>query len=316
MKLSSLFARNPAADSLDTARDLWSKQADPKELARRQYDSWMNHPVIAAGYINKKFGGGAERNWLNYVAEKYAPAPAARACSLGCGAGGLERHALSLNIAQHFDAYDIASGAIEVAGREAAAIGFGDRTTYEVCNLNNIELAPNAYDMVFACQSAHHFESLEHIFAQVARSLKSGGLFILNEFVGPTRFQWTDKQMSIANRLLNALPDHYRRSVTMPGVQKNSIERPTIAQMIAIDPTEAIRASELLPILQQRFEIVERIDFGGTLLHILLQDIVGNFDPTSPHDALVLRLLWEYEDTLIANKVIESDFAFLVAKRR
>ena len=107
-------APEKAVDGLDVTRDLLSKQAAPNALARRRYDSWMNHPVIAGGYINKKFGGDATHNWLNYFATHY-PGACARAVSLGCGSGGLERHAHSLSIAQHFDAYDIAPGAIDVA---------------------------------------------------------------------------------------------------------------------------------------------------------------------------------------------------------
>lgn len=312
----AVLADNKSVDALDTTRDLWLRQADPQELERRKYDSWMNHPTIAGGYINKQFGGDIERNWLNYFSAKYASGGLAHAASLGCGGGGLERHALHLEICQTFDAYDIAPGAIEVAQREARAAGFHDRIKYEACNLNSIRLKPDTYDVVFACQSAHHFENVEHIFSQVEKALKPGGLFVLNEFIGPTRFQWTDKQLSLANRLLDALPDQYKRSVTAPGTQKACIERPTIEMMISVDPSEAIRSSELLGLMHPGFEILERIDFGGTLLHILLQDIVGNFDPASPQDSLVLKLLWEFEDALIAEHVIDSDFSFIVAKVR
>ena len=318
MKFPSIFGKkNPAppADALDATRDLWSRQADPKELGRRKYDSWMNHPLIAADYINKKFGGDAERNWLTYFAGKYAVPGFGTCASLGCGGGGLERHALHLGICETFDAYDVALGAIEIARREAQAAGFRERITYEACDINAINLKAGAYDVVFASQSAHHFENIEHIFAEVKKSLKPGGLFVLNEFVGPTRFQWTDRQLAFADALLETLPKRYKRSVTT-GTQKVRVERPTIEAMISFDPSEAVRSSELLGLLRRRFEIIERIDFGGTLLHILLQDIVGNFDAASPEDALILKLLWAFEDMLIAPRIIDSDFTFIVAKVR
>ena len=295
---------------------MWSRKAEVKELELRQYDSWLGHPIVASEYINKKFNGGREHNWLTYFAGKYAPKGFAHGVTLGCGSGGLERHALQLGICRDFDAYDIAPGAIEIAKKHAEEAGCLAQINYEVRDLNALSLAPGCQDVVFACQSAHHFENLEHIFSEVEKSLKPGGLFVLNEFIGPTRFQWTDKQLALANRMLAALPDRYKRSISVPSTQKTCIERPTVEAMITYDPSEAVRSGELLEVIGQRFDIVERMDFGGTLLHILLQDIVGNFDPASPEDMLVLKLLWECEDILIDSHVIDSDFTFIVARPR
>jgi hypothetical protein len=86
--------------------------------------------------------------------------------------------------------------------------------------------------------------------------------------------------------------------------------------MIAIDPSEAIRSAELVPLVDSHFEIIERIDFGGTILQLLLQDIAGNFAPENARDVAVLDLLWMLEDRLISAGQLPSDFTLLVARAK
>jgi SAM-dependent methyltransferase len=298
---------------LDVTKDLWSKKASAEDHDRRRFVSWMNHPVIEK-HINRKISGDAGKNWMDFVKAKYAQAPLSRGLSLGCGAGGLERHGLFLDICHHFDAYDVAPGAIAVAKNEAEKVGFASRVHYEARDLNAMELPEGAYDIAFACQSAHHFTAIEHIFGQVKRALKPGGLFILNEFVGPTRFQWTDRQLELVNSILRRLPADYRRLVLSPETVRDDLARPTIEQMIAIDPSEAVRSGELVHLVETYFTLVERIDFGGTILQLLLQDIAGNFNPDRPEDVAMLDEFWKMEDDLIRDGGLPSDFTLLVAR--
>jgi SAM-dependent methyltransferase len=162
--------------------------------------------------------------------------------------------------------------------------------------------------------SAHHFTELEHIFSQVKRALKPAGLFFLYEFVGPSQFQWTDQQLAIINDLLQILPAKYRQYIPFSGQLKEQSRRMSVAEMNTYDPSEAIRSAEIIPLLPQYFNIVERIDYGGTILHMLVQDIVGNFDTEKEEDLAILKLLCYLEETLIRSEVLPSDFTFIVAQ--
>ena len=122
--------------------------------------------------------------------------------SLGCGGGGFERHGLQLQIAERFDAFDVSEDALELAKEEAEKSGQLESINYTVSNLKKLEFAENSYDAVFASQSVHHIEALEHYMQQVSRCLKPGGYFIINEFVGPNQFQWTGVQLQHFQRLL------------------------------------------------------------------------------------------------------------------
>lgn len=84
--------------------------------------------------------------------------------------------------------------------------------------------------------------------------------------------------------------------------------------MISYDPSEAVRSAEIMKILTDRFEIIEKIDFGGTLLQILLEDIAGNFNAESDYDNLLIDMICTIEDILIKNQTIKSDFVFIVCR--
>jgi SAM-dependent methyltransferase len=299
---------------IQTVKDHWSQKAQHEDLERRKYVDWMNHPFIDKFYINRQISKNPEENWLVYVNKNYVPKTLDLGLTLGCGHGGLERHALSMGMCRRFEAFDIAEGAIDVARDLAVQEGINSQVRYEVTNINQIHLEPDKYDIVFASMSAHHFSELEHIYNQVRTALKPSGFFVLNEYVGPTQFQWTDEQLAIINDLLKMLPDKYREYISLSGQFKQNVGRLTIDEMNSIDPSEAIRSAEVLPLLKQYFNIVERIDYGGTILHQLMQDIVGNFAPDKEQDIVLLNLICYLEETLIKKKIIPSDFALIIAQ--
>jgi SAM-dependent methyltransferase len=275
---------------------------------------------------NEKVSGNPAQGWVAYTLERHFAGrlPLSRCLSLGCGEGGLERHLAALNAFQWCDACDIAPGSIRRAQELAAAAGY-THIGYSVQDANYISLPPNHYDAVWASGAVHHFQRLEHVFAQVAQALKPDGLFILNEYVGPNRFQFPPYQRQAIQACLDLLPPAYRRIaaetlqarlVSSPGrdlrwlarrvidkwhdgdlgavvgrrlrlwraarsgggTEKRSANLPTERSVIAVDPSEAVRSAEIVPVLQRYFEIVEYKPLGGALLQFLLADIAGNFE--------------------------------------
>jgi SAM-dependent methyltransferase len=274
---------------------------------------WQSH-VLTQRHINRAIAGGTDENWVNFTKRRFFPQRAQLALSLGCGYGALERHALQVEIAERFEASDLSPEAVEVARSEAESAGLGDRVTYEVADLNELELEGGRYDAVFAAQSLHHVEALEHVLDEIQGSLTDGGLFVVNEYVGPVRFQFPDERLPLMNQLLLALPESHRRNLRT-GKLKTEVVRPDEEEVRRVDPSESIRSDEILPLLEERFEIVYRADFGGTLLQFVLADIAGNFDPAEERDVALVDLLSVYEQTLIEQGVLPSDFTYLVAKR-
>jgi hypothetical protein len=207
----------------------------------------------------------------------------------------------------------------------------------------------------------HHFESLEYICQQIKQALRPDGLLILNEYIGCSRFQFSDRQREIVNLCLQLLPSKFRRlqqnAVEMSGVQsvirdkkrmlrrladkiqdgslidairrrlliskskitgkemeKVGIAFPTARDVIAADPSEAIRSGEIVNVLQQYFEIVEKKDLGGNILQFLLADIAGNFTDNSIEAQSLLTMLITIEETMLLCGEFTSDFAYVVCR--
>lgn len=289
---------------------LWEKRA-AELINNEKPTAWTDSPLVQQMYIHPLISGRADVAWLQTVSEKYFFAPVDKALSLGCGGGGLERHGAVLNIAKKFIAYDVSEGAIKLARDIAKGYGL-NQITYKAADLNTMIHLENSYDVVFASQSLHHIESLEHYLEQVRRTLKPNGLFIVNEFVGPNQFQWTETQMHYAQILLETIPEYYRQIIQGHGL-KSQITRPTIEFMNEIDPTEAIRSAEIIPEISKRFEVVEKTDFGGTLLQLVLGDIVGNFSDT-PENRKILQAIFDEETRLLKSGELESDFTLMVMR--
>lgn len=293
----------------------WGEEARTKIEGEEWTGLYWQSYILTQRNINKAIAGDPDENWLHFTKRRFFERPAERGLSLGCGYGVLEREAVKLGIAERFDAFDISPEAVEVARREAEQQGLADRIDYAATDLNTIELEPNRYGAVFGIQSLHHIEALEHLFDQIRASLTPGGLFVVNEYVGPSRFQFPKERLVLMNKLLSVLPESHKKSLRADYV-KTEVQRPSAKEVKRVDPSESIRSDEIMGLIEERFDIVYKADFGGTLLQFVFADIAGNFDPADPRDVALVDLICLYEETLIEHGVLPSDFTYVVAKAR
>lgn len=288
-------------------RNYWDHSVEDVEVGGPR--GWLDSEFVEVEYIRPQVSGDKDVDYLrHFLAEHLPQRPMERGLSLGCGGGNLERALIALDAARQLDAFDASPESIRLAQQLAAEADLGERIHYDVRDIDRIELPESTYDFVVIKMALHHFAELEHVYGQIARSLKPGGVFMFNEFVGPTRFQWTDLQLQHINALLKTLPDAHR---TVP-----FIDRPTIAQMMAEDPTESVRSAEILPLLEEHFEIVEHKPFGGTVLNLLLTETLHTFDVEAEADQRVLHRLFDTEQQLLRDGILPSDFAYVVARPR
>lgn len=145
--------------------------------------------------------------------------------------------------------------------------------------------------------------------------MKRDAVLIINEYVGPRRFQYGDDVLDIVNRLLACLPARLRDGA----VERQRYEckvRPTIEEMIASDPSEAVRSDDILPLVRERFAPIDERPLGGTILQHLLYDIVQNFDFGKPKERAMIEILCTFEAALIDAGVIPCDFTIAAARRK
>jgi len=292
----------------------WWTQS-PEKLQQRPLIAWMEHDYIKK-HINRRTTGDESLDWFNYVLQKYFQASVERALSLGCGDGGLERHALTKGAVVTFDAYDASPGAIDGATQAAKDLGLLPQIHYAVADLNCFQAPAYPYGAVFASMSIHHIQALEEVFDEIRKALTPAGYFIMNEYIGPTRFQLPPIQEKVVNDLLNILPPRFRRIIRDGKVTseiKSCHQVHPLSWFTENDPSEAVRSAEILPVLQRFFDLAEFKPYGGTLLQFLLENIVGNFDESQEEAKAWLDMLAYVESALEEAGAIESDFALIVA---
>ena len=306
--MTDTSASQPGSNPQQLVSDYWGvdrRQARPV--------SWLEHPV-ALQRLHERVSGDPLIGTAQYWYNRYFSAPAGLCLSIGCGFGALERSLISAGMVEHFHAHDLSENAVARARREAEAAGLGDRIDYRVTDLNSFSAPAETYDAIFGISSIHHVFALENLFAQCRQALKPGALLFLDEYIGPSRFQCTPFVSQAINRILQILPESYRRSVFAGGAPVVNYQNSSISHFEATDPSEAIRSAEIIPTLKLYFDIIDFRPYGGAILHMLLSGLAGNFDEHHPRDVALLKAITLIEELLEEVGAIEPDFAAIVAK--
>jgi len=293
--------------------DLWGRDAARRADQALQRRHWSSHPVTAAE-INRLVSGDPLLGWVTHLRRSRFPAPRTRGLSLGCGSGAVVVDALQLGIVQQMEGIDISAGAVSVAEERAAKAGLVGRARFRAANVNEMAIA-GPQDLIVFEQSLHHVDDLGPVLDRCHEALAPDGILVINEYVGPDRFQWSDEVQRLMDAMLQLLPESLRRDPDT-GAVKRHMQRANPQAVIDVDPSEAIHSGDILAACAARFELLEMRRFGGTLLQFLLADIAANFDPTDERDVALLRLMTLLETELIRCGAIDSDFVYAVYRRR
>jgi ubiquinone/menaquinone biosynthesis C-methylase UbiE len=296
--------------SLDNSRvsDFWDEQ-----FARIRADSscWINNHLVAT-HLYRLISGGSSKHWLVWLLEDYFCNLSLfkRSLSICCGDGS---HELVLHNSKRVGfvrGFDISEGAIHQANeRFKAANAPREAYLFEVRDANNLDIDDN-YDLVLSSGALHHVSNLEGLLDKVQTVLHPDGYFVLVEFVGPNRFQWTPQQCDLINGALAQLDSHYLKDDTRP-----TLGPPAVEEMIRIDPSEAVRSEDILPLVRQRFDVEYESNFNGTIMHMMYPLLNPELTNRGDRDfESVVRLLLYFEDVLIKSQLLPSDFVFMICR--
>ena len=279
---------------------------------RRPPDQWWDIPemhrrwsTFASGDPDVSFPQHVARTWL-------AGRPGLRALSLGCGTGERELAWARTGAFAQIIGIDVAREAVRYGTDQARIAGLDDILSFRVADFRQVLAAGERYDAVLGLQALHHFDRIDETMRQIAGLIAEDGLLLFDEFVGPTKFQWSAAQLRSANALLAALPPERRTG--HDGRVKRSVYRPSLLSMRLDDPSEAIEAAELRPALHRWFEILEERPYGGTVLHIALSGIAHNLAGDDPETRRLLAQCYAAEDQALPE--LGHDFMFAVARPR
>lgn len=291
-----------------------SQHWDDWQAARSQsgncFTDWGDHPSILALVCQQAFKS-SESGILDFLKAQFPPADTRAALSLCSGDGGFEQLLLSSGIFTHLTGIDFSPARVELAMQNRGE--HESRLSFFVGDVNSGDFGEQTYDVVFAKAALHHVEQLETLFEGIRRCLRPGGKLVTLDFFGPTRFQWTDAQLEATNHFLaTGIPDSLLEK--RDGSFHRHMARPAVADMISMDPTEAVRSGELHALLKSNFSIEHDLELGGTLLNLIFYgDVVNNFDPENEFHNQIIKTAFDYERSLIESGHIGSDFRLIIA---
>ncbi len=275
----------------------------------RSWNSWLEHPLTGAHYQKCMMVEG--KWWVAYLKELWG-GPAAKSLDLGCASGFRSLDLFKVGGSNHIEGIDIGTDMIAQAEKLRRELGAPGR--FWMGDVNTVKLLPNTYDLIFSCHAFHHFLELEHIMHQVHDALTPKGVFVLEEFVGPTQFQWTDQQIGLVRSLLSLLPSELR--MLRSGTRKDEVIVLPPHVLDAASPFEAIRSADIVPLFERHFEVLAAQSLGGTIQHLLYNGIIHNFSPDDPRACQYIGAIINVEDALINSGLLPADFMLLIGRRK
>ncbi len=261
---------------------------------------WWQWPRIIT-FLNDRITPGAGTTWnaalLKEVRERRQGGKMKKAISVACGNGAKEMALIKAGLVEQFDLFEVSEKRVGIGQALYSKAGLSDRVTWRIGDGVSAMEQGQSYDLVFWDNALHHMPDTHRAITASRDCLRPGGLFVMNDFIGPDRFQWTDRQLHYATSVRSRLS---KRLLRHPSIPEKSIrpfaKRPTIEAMIADDPSEAADSSRILERVKMLLPNPSVWMLGGCIYFIALNDVLANID--LEHDADLLESLLILDEAL------------------
>lgn len=269
-------------------------------------DALLAHPIVQ-GYLSMRAFGSTRGHVAVAIEEiERRTRPGARLLSVGCGGAGKEKAICKALPDRSMVGVDIATETLERVRGELAEHG-PQNLELQYGDFNALDLEPDSFDVILGLGAVHHIEALEEFWQQCRRALRPGGAVIAQEYVGPSRFQWTEAQIEHGNDALKKLVPAEHRCA------HDTVLCTPAEEVAALDPSEAVRSGEIMSTCGASGMTIESYRGGGcSLLQPVLMDQIHTFEPTNWQHNHVLFELFRAEDRLIRDGVLGDHYAMFV----
>jgi SAM-dependent methyltransferase len=294
--------------------EYWSKVTKKARTETRK--SWGHSKVIHEFLVKKILPNGSAGSPIialfQRYKELYGTVKFDHAISIGCGNASRELSLMERGLVDTFDFYEVSAERLKQIENSAAEKGLSDRVT-----LNSDDALAKSvkekYDLVFWCHSLHHMLDTKAAVNWSRDAMVQGGALIMYDFVGASRFQWSDQALQYASAARCLLPQKYLQNTDKPGhLFPTSVKRPSERKLIARDPTEAADSDNILGALEETFDSLEIVPLGGIIYHLGLNELFTNILNDPEHHDLLAALL--QLDAAIAKRGL-NNFAAAFAKK-
>jgi ubiquinone/menaquinone biosynthesis C-methylase UbiE len=251
-------------------------------------------------FVHRSVTGDPTRSWLDAV---IARGPFGDAVMLGVDGTLPAARWMQARASRRLDVLDVTQSQLDrVATAVAAANGDLSAVRLMRTDLNFVRLPVAAYDVIVSSGTLHHLQNIEHVLDEIHRALRPGGLFVLHDFVGERRHQYTDHRLTLVNGLLAEIPDVYKLDPS------RVVER---GEPYLMSPFCGLRSDEIIDLVRARFDILVEKRFGYIAPLPIMLDLrrVENEAPE------ILERLQAEEQKAAADPELLPFGVFIVARR-
>lgn len=289
---------------LETTADHWAETYQSEDFARRE---WIGHPLATKRMARIMNGHATHAQW--FVHEILKGKPIRRALGIGVGVAFHENQIVAAGVVEHYDYYDISQAGLDLAKAAADKLGIVDKISFICADINKVGLNAEEYDLVTFMASLHHIHELEQTLRNCEFAMAPGAILWAFEYAGPDRFDYPDEHADIARRLFRILDEDIR----LPG--EPELIFPSPSDVIAVDPTEAVHSSEILPTLRRIWPDLEVNGQYGTLSSMMMWCLNHNalYDTAKGYEAYGTIL--ELEDALVDSGALPHYFVNAIARK-
>jgi ubiquinone/menaquinone biosynthesis C-methylase UbiE len=217
--------------------------------------------------------------------------PFKQAISVGSGQGMSEIKMVEAGIVDKFELYELSSLAVTNGNKLVQEKGISEKVQFIHGNAFEICQKKDFCDLVFWKQALHHMSDTDAAIEWSYSVLKPGGAIVLDEYMGPTRFQFSNEILQINTKLRKSLDNRFLVNPwTKDSLLETSVSNTDIDDLIAIDPSEAADSGNIIPSLKKHFPEIEIIPTGGMIYHCALNDIIHNLIEENASSVINLAL--------------------------
>lgn len=278
----------------DKIAQYWSQRSLNKG---RRWNWWSCRQVIR--YLNRRVCGldlnGFSQGLCYRAKEILGNKKLDVGVSVGCGIGTKEMNLIYWGLVNKMICFELSDERIRQAEEEAKRRSLSEfiefRREDAFQSIDNNE----QFDLVHWNNSLHHMPDTRLAVEWSKKVLKPGGLFMMDDYVGPNYIQFSDECLKLGSSIRQKLPKKY---LINPASSPEDIQfldtqcqRPKLSKIIAKDPSEAVDSENILPAVQELFPDAEIVHTGGVIYFATLPPLYANFDPEDEFDIGLLESL-------------------------
>lgn len=248
-------------------------------------DNWWRSPTLR-GYVQQRISPETGNGVVGELDLRLQGRRLEHGVSVGCGGASKEMTLLRENVVERFSLYELSEQRVREATAAAEQKGLADRVAFHRTDPFQ-EDGQASYDLVYWDHSLHHMFDVRAALEWSARVLAPGGLLVVNDFIGPTRLQWTVAEVRLARAYLREARPHL---ATKPKSVPYSTPLSRLA-MLRKDPSEAPQSDRIPAAVAATCPGFELRPIGCTLIDICGPRITPVTEEGNP--ALDLLTAWD-----------------------